>query len=71
MSAGAGEPRKGAVVLHQRRERAGGVVVERYTVAAIRGQLALLARRGEHRLARVELNTLLSSPGWAVQEALW
>ena len=72
MTGGSGELREGAVVLHQCREPGGGrVVVERYTVAAIYGRLALLSRGGERGLARVEVETLLSSPAWAVQEALW
>jgi len=63
--------RQGVEVLHQRRAAGGAVVLERYTVARTHGGTAVLARRGQRALTRVEIYTLLSPPAWAVQERLW
>lgn len=70
MTSGSPEICVGSVVLHHRRED-GRVVLERYTVKAVRGGQAVLSRRGQRTLARVEIDTLLSSPAWAIQGALW
>lgn len=61
----------GATVFHQRRGPDHRVVVERYTVRGVRGGQAVLARAGSRRLTRVDADTVLSSPTWAVQEGLW
>jgi hypothetical protein len=62
---------EGAVVLHQHRDRLGATVVDEYTVVAIREGSAVLARRGGRRRRHVPLDTILTSPAWAVQAALW
>jgi hypothetical protein len=61
---------EGAVVLHQHRDNLGNTVVDAYTVVAIRDGSAVLARRGSRR-RHVPLDTILSSPAWAVQAVLW
>ena len=62
---------EGAVVLHQHRDQLGNTVVDEYTVVAIREGSAVLARRGGRRRRHVPLDTILSSPAWAVQALLW
>ena len=63
--------REGVEVLHQHREPGGPVVLERYTVARTHAGTAVLARKGQGALTRVEIDTLLTSPAWAIQERLW
>lgn len=58
---------EGAVVLHQ----LGNTVVDAYTVVAIREGSAVLGRAGGRRRRHVPLDTILSSPAWAVQAVLW
>lgn len=62
---------EGAVVLHQHRDQLGNTVVDAYTVVAIREGSAVLARPGGGRRRQVPLDTILSSPAWAVQAVLW
>jgi hypothetical protein len=62
---------EGAVVLHQHRDQLGNTVVNAYTVVAIREGSAVLARGGGRRRRQVPLDTILSSPAWAVQAVLW
>lgn len=62
--------RRGVEVLHQHRQSGGPVVLERYTVARTHGATAVLTRKGQRALTRVEIETLLSSPAWAIQESL-
>jgi hypothetical protein len=61
----------GALVLHQHRDELGNSVIDRYTLVRIRDGSAELARPGSRRLTRVAVDTILSSPAWAVQGALW
>jgi len=63
--------RQGVEVFHQHREPGGPVVLERYTVERTHAGTAVLARKGQRGLTRVEIDTLLTSPAWAVQERLW
>jgi hypothetical protein len=62
---------EGSVVLHQHRDELGISVIDRYTLVRIRDGSAELARPGSRRLTRVPVEAILSSPAWAVQEALW
>jgi len=63
--------RQGVEVLHQHREGGGPVVLERYTVARTHAGTAVLARKGQRALTQVQIDTLLTSPAWAIQEPLW
>jgi hypothetical protein len=62
---------EGAVVLHQHRDQLGNTVVDAYTVVAIRERGAMLGCAGGRRRRQVPLDTILSSPAWAVQAVLW
>ena len=62
---------EGAVVLHQHRDQLGNTVVDAYTVVAIREGSAVLGCPGGRRRRQVPLDTILSSPAWAVQAVLW
>jgi hypothetical protein len=63
--------REGALLLHQHRDELGSPVIDEYTLVRIRDQTAELRRCGSRRLTRVAVDTILGSPAWAVQEALW
>jgi hypothetical protein len=62
---------EGALLLHQRRDELGNAVIDEYTLVRVRDHTAELARRGSRRITRVAVETILCSPSWAVQEALW
>jgi hypothetical protein len=61
----------GAVLFHQHRDEFGNPVIDEYRLVRIRDDTAELAGRDSRRLTRVAVDTILSSPAWAVQEALW
>jgi hypothetical protein len=61
---------RGATVLHQHRGSDDRVAITKYRVAEVRDGIALLKRPGTRRLTRVPVQTLLTSPAWAIQEVL-
>lgn len=61
----------GTMVLHQRRDAEGRPVIDRYTVREVQAGVAVLIQPGTRKLAHVGVKTILGSPAWAVQGALW
>jgi len=58
----------GAFVRHTQPGRT-GQLVDRYRVALVRGEQAILVRQGSAAAARVELAELAASPAWELEEA--